>query len=207
MLIRCSQLAALMTNPKAKGAVLSETAKTMIREIVREQYLGIRKELSGKQIEKGHRCEVDSIELLNSVMFNSYEKHTGRLSNQYITGECDLLAFSDNHGRDIKTSWSAATFPLFADDLKEDYEWQARGYMWLYERDKWFIDWCLVDTPEDLIGWEQPELHYVSHLAPEKRVFSISYERDEAKEQAIIEKHGHALAYYNSLIAELESRK
>lgn len=206
MLVRCSQLSALMTNPKAKGASLSEAAKTMIREIVREQYFGVRKELTGKQLEKGNRCEDDSIALLNSVMFNSYEKHHGRLSNEYITGECDLLAFADNHGRDIKTSWSVATFPLFADDIKEDYEWQARGYMWLYERDKWMIDWCLVDTPEDLIGWEQPELHQVSHIPLERRVFTIEYERDESKEQSIIEKHGHALAYYEQLVTELAQR-
>lgn len=206
MLIRCSQLAALMTKPRNKSEVLSETAKTMIRDIVREQYFGSRKELTGKALEKGLRCENDSIELLNTVLFNSYEKHSGRLSNEYITGECDLLAFADNHGRDIKTSWSLATFPLFAEDVKEDYEWQARGYMWLYERDKWFIDFCLVDTPDDLIGYEQPELHYVSHIPPERRVFSLMFERDESKEREIITNYGYAKSYYDGLLDQLASR-
>lgn len=48
-----------------------------------------------------------------------------------------------------------------------------RGYMWLYDKPRAYVDYCLVDTPEDLIGWEQQELHIVSHLPVENRVRSI----------------------------------
>ena len=135
--------------------------------------------ITSKAIEKGSRCEDASIDLLNSVLFESYTKHVGRVSNEYITGECDIL--TDTCVRDIKTSWNIDTFPMFEDDMGNDYEWQMRGYMWLYNRDCAIVDYCLVDTPEDLIGYEQRELHIVSHINPINRVRSIAYNRDAQK--------------------------
>ena len=58
---------------------------------------------------------------------------------------------------------------MFADNAN-DYEWQMRGYMMLWDCDTAIVDYCLVDTPEHLIGYEQRELHIVSHIDPEKRV-------------------------------------
>ena len=52
---------------------------------------------------------------------------------------------------------------MFEDDMGNDYEWQMRGYMWLYNRDCAIVDYCLVDTPEDLIGYEQRVAHSQSH--------------------------------------------
>lgn len=194
MLIRCSQLGLLMTTAKSKAEPLSETAKSMIKDIVREEFFGVRKNISSKAMEKGIRCEDDSIELLNEALFRSYKKHVGRVSNEYITGECDILAV--DHGRDIKTSWSIDTFPLFGDELKNNgYEWQMRGYMWLYDKPEWFVDYCLVDTPADLISYEQEELHQVSHIDAELRVRSVKYLRDAAKEDEIKQKVIAARAY------------
>lgn len=202
MLIRCSQLGLLMTNPKSKTEALSETAKSMIKDIVREEFFGVRKQISSKAMEKGIRCEDDSITLLNSVLFKSYVKHIGRVSNEFITGECDILA--DTHGRDVKTSWSIDTFPLFDDELKNNaYEWQMRGYMWIYDKPEWFVDYCLVDTPSDLIGYEQEELHQVSHIDDDLRVRTVKHLRDVALEDAIKEKVIAARIYAESLRSAL----
>ena len=70
---------------------------------------------------------------------------------------------------------------MFEDDMGNDYEWQMRGYMWLYNRDCAIVDYCLVDTPEDLIGYEQRELHIVSHINPINCVRLIAYNRDAQK--------------------------
>lgn len=204
MLIRCSQLKLLMTSPRLKSEALSETAKTLIKDLVKESVFGVRKKITSKAIEKGIRCEDASIDLLNSVLFESYVKHVGRVFNDYITGECDIL--TDTSVRDIKTSWSIDTFPMFEDDMGNDYEWQMRGYMWLYNRDCAIVDYCLVDTPEDLIGYEQRELHIVSHINPIHRVRSIAYNRDAQKEQLIIDKVTAAREYYNELIKQLQAR-
>lgn len=194
--IRCSQLGLLMTKAKS-GAGLSETAKTMIKDIVREEYFGVRKTITSKAMEKGIRCEDDSIKLLNDFLFTDYVKHVGRVTNDFITGECDILSESI---RDIKTSYSIATFPLFEEELhNNNYEWQMRGYMWLYDKPRAYVDYCLVDTPEDLIGWEQPEMHIVSHMSVENRVRSIFYDRDLEKEGQIASKVVEAWKYYEQL--------
>ena len=200
MLIRCSALGVLMTTPASKE--LAVTAKSLIKDLVREEFFGVRKQISSKAIEKGIRCEGDSIDLLNAALFANYKKHSGRVSNEWITGECDIL--HDTHGRDVKTSWSIDTFPLFADELKNNgYEWQMRGYMWLYDRPEWYVDYCLVDTPEDLIGYEQEELHQVSYLSPEYRVKSVKYVRDLALEEQIKIKVIAANEYAEKLRDEL----
>lgn len=203
MLIRCSSLKLLMTQPKSKkNNELSETAKSLVKDMAKEAIFGVRKKITSKPMEKGVRCEQDSIDLLNLYTFSSYTKHVGRVNNDYITGECDILTIDTV--RDIKTSWSIDTFPFFEEDIPSDYEWQMRGYMWLYNRENAIVDFCLVDTPEDLIGYEQPELHIVSHIDETKRVRSIAYQRDEAKEQMIVEKVMAAREYYDKLMAELK---
>lgn len=203
MLIRCSSLKLLMTQPKSKkNNELSETAKSLVKDMAKEAIFGVRKNITSKAMEKGVRCEQASIDLLNLYTFSSYTKHVGRVNNDYITGECDILTIDTV--RDIKTSWSIDTFPFFEEDISNDYEWQMRGYMWLYNRENAIVDFCLVDTPEDLIGYEQPELHIVNHIDETKRVRSIAYQRDEAKEQMIVEKVMAAREYYDKLMAELK---
>lgn len=192
-----------MTPPKSKkNSELSETAKSLLKDLAKEKVFGVRKNIASKPMQKGIRCEQDSIDLLNLVLFEDYKKHVGRVENGYITGECDIL--TSDCVRDIKTSWSFDTFPFFNDELSNDYEWQMRGYMWLYDRERAIVDFCLVDTPEDLIGYEQLELHSVSHIDITKRVKSIGYEREKEKEEMIIEKVIVAREYYNSLILEIK---
>ena len=203
MLIRCSALKLAMTD--GKGSALSETAKKLIQDEVRNEYFGVRKVISSKEIQKGIDCEQASIDLLNNIEFRlskPYIKNTERRSNDWITGECDIYDPDTKLIRDIKTSWSLATFPLFAKNA-DDYEWQMRGYMMLWNCDAASVDYCLVDTPEHLIGYEQRELHIVSHIDPEKRVKSFVYHRDYEKEQRIKERCEQLQDYYNQLKSEL----
>ena len=187
MLIRCSSLKLAMTEARAKNAGLSESAKKVVEDEVRALYFGVREKISNKFIQKGIDCEQQSIDLLNNVEFRlskPYTKNTERRSNEWITGECDIYDAETSLIRDIKTSWSLATFPLFATNA-DDYEWQMRGYMMLWDCEEASVDYCLVDTPEHLIGYEQRELHIVSHIEPEKRVKSFVYKRDLEKEERI----------------------
>lgn len=109
----------------------------------------------------------------------------------------------------MKAAWSVASFPLCEEDIASTqravYEWQFRGYMWLWDADVWYGQYCLVDTPESLLGGFEPlPLHIVSHIPERLRVTTWTVRRDAAKESAIIEKAKHARAYYAEVIAEFE---
>lgn len=205
MLIRCSALKLAMTEARAKNAGLSESAKKVVEDEIRALYFGVRERVSTKPMQKGIDCEQASIDLLNNVEFRlskPYTKNTERRSNEWITGECDIYDADTRLIRDIKTSWSLATFPLFATNA-DDYEWQMRGYMMLWDCDTAIVDYCLVDTPEHLIGFEQRDLHIVSHIEPEKRHKFFIYERDEAKETKIKERCEQLQEYYLRLKQQL----
>lgn len=197
-----------MTEPtagaKAKGEVLSVGAKTYIREMARSAIFGVEKQLNSKVIEKGLRVEEDSIALYNSVFFTNLQKNTERRTVDGLTGECDLW-IPNVKGIDIKSSWSIDTFPLIEIDAQEGmYEWQARGYMKLWNLPEWQIAYCLVDTPEDLIGFEAEESHIVGHIAEELRVTTWTIKRDMDLEASIAERIRHAREYYRYVLTEFD---
>jgi hypothetical protein len=206
MKFRCSSLGKLMTEPRSKSeGVLSVGAKTYIRELAAQEIFGVEFEVSSKAIEKGIEVEGDSIDLLNSVRGLSLFKNTDRKSNDFITGECDLFDAEAKRGHDIKSSWSIATFPITVADCEDRlYEWQMRGYMALWDADEWEVNYCLVDTPDRLIGFEPMPLHVVSHLPEWMRVTTWTVKRDLEKEAAIYEKVKAANEYLNLVINEFD---
>ena len=206
MKFRCSSLGKLMTEPRSKSeGPLSVGAKTYIRELAAQEIFGVEFEISSKQIEKGIEVEGDSIDLLNSVRGLSLVKNVERRSNDFITGECDLFDAEAKRGHDIKSSWSIATFPITVADCEDRlYEWQMRGYMALWDADEWEVNYCLVDTPDRLIGFEPMQLHVVSHLPEWMRVTTWTVKRDLEKEAAIYEKVKAANEYLNLVINEFD---
>jgi hypothetical protein len=205
MLIRCSALPKLMTSPRNKGEVLSETAKSLVKQMAKEDFYGYNSELSNKYLNKGIDCENTSIELLNSVDFANYSKNTERKTNEWLTGEPDIVL--ESKIIDIKTSWSLDTFPCLTEDINpKDYEMQLRGYMMLFDKPCAEVVYCMVTTPEELRVWESPLLHEVDHIAPEKRVTRLSFERDESIESLIIEKCEVAQKLYAEIIEKLNNK-
>lgn len=205
MLIRCSSLSKIMTEPKTKAeGPLSVGAKTHLNSLAREEVYGFREELDIRVLEKGRMVEDDSIALYNSVFFENYAKNTERRNNQWITGECDIVK-PGVRGVDIKSAWSLATFPVLPDDCGgKDYEWQARGYMMLWDVPEWDIAYCMVSTPDDLIKWEQRSLHEVDHIDPQLRVTTRRYMRDLEKEELIKAKAEAAQAYYIECVQKIK---
>lgn len=202
MLIRCSSLAKIMTEPKTKAeGLLSKGAKTYLTGLAKEVVYGYREEISSKAMEKGTRCEQESIDLYNQVFFSSLTKNTERQSNDCITGEPDLIG--KDFGVDIKTAWSLCTFPALPEDMP-DYEWQARGYMCLFDLPRWDIAYCMIDTPDDLIGYEQYGIHKVSEIDQHLRVTVVSYHRDADKEARMLEKARAAQIYITETIQKIK---
>lgn len=201
--VRASSLSELMTDPKGKDETLSVGAKTAIAKQAKQFVYGYDEQLSSKYTEKGILVEDRSIELLNSVTFSSHKKNTERKTNEWLTGEADIVA---DKIIDIKSSWSLATFPaIAADGENKAYEWQLRAYMMLWDLDQAEIAYCLVSTPDHLVGFEDKALHYVDHIAPELRVTLIKYQRDKALEDKIKFKIDEARKYFDHVVKQISN--
>ena len=200
--IRASSLADIMTDPKGKDETLSVGAKTAITKQAKEFVYGYDEKFSSKYTEKGLLSEDRSIDLLNSVLFTDYKKNTERKTNDWLTGEADLV--TPNQIIDIKTSWSLSTFPCLASEGEnKTYEWQLRAYMMLWDLDQAQIAYCLVSTPDHLIGYEDKALHQVDHIAPELRVTLVGYQRDRTLEDKIKFKVDEARKYYDKIVKQI----
>jgi len=179
--VRCSSLSTIMTDPKTKGAVLSEGAKTYLEGVAKELVYGYTYCPTAKYMEKGTLVEDQSIALYNSVFFTNYTKNTERRETDFLTGECDI--FTGSKIIDIKSAWSLHTFPATAAmGASKEYEWQMRGYMKLWDVDEAEVAYCLVNTPDELVGYEDPDLHYVDHIDEVLRVTRVQYTRDRELE-------------------------
>ena len=62
------------------------------------------------------------------------------------------------------------------------------AYMALWDLPVWYVDFCLVDTPESLVGYRPVQLHMVSHIPERLRVTSWRIERDADKGARIFER-------------------
>lgn len=187
-----------------KDLSLSAGAKTYIEDIAKEYLYGFHEVVTGKYMDKGLIVEDESIELYNSVFFTNYKKNTERRTNDFITGECDIID-PGVKGIDIKSSWSLSTFPATAaaghDKL---YEWQCRGYMMLWDVPEWHVAYCMVNTPDELIKFEQEELHYVDQIDEALRVTVVRYMRDADLEAKITAKVTAAREYLERIVSEIK---
>ena len=195
-----------MTASRTKSEVLSETTKSYIRAVAKQDFYGYNVELNNKYINKGNLQENDSIALLNTVHFSNYSKNTERLNNEWLTGEADIVL--DDQIIDIKTSWSLETFPATPEEgINKDYEWQLRAYLMLYDKNYATLCYCMVSTHASLLNeWENLSLHQVDHIAPEKRITTLSFERDLDLEVLIKIQLHHCTEYYVKYINQLNNK-
>ena len=206
ILFRCSSIGKLMTEPKTKAeGPLSVGAKTYIRQLAAQEIFGVDFEVSSKQMEKGILVEPESIALINRVRSLALTKNTERKKNEFITGEADLFDAQRNRGHDAKSSWSAATFPILPIDCEDKlYEWQMRGYMALWDASEWEVNYCLINTPEHLIGFEPLTMHFFDHIPERHRLTTWTVKREAVKEAAIFEKVKQARDYFLQVIADFD---
>ena len=137
---------------------LSAGAKTYVQGWLKEQLYGRRKEISSKYTQKGNDQEDASINLLNMYLLESYEKNEEYRESDFMTGTPDIVA--PDLIRDIKTSWDFSTFPLFETSLNQDYYYQVQAYMILFDCNYASVDYCLVNTPYELVMREAKNQAY-----------------------------------------------
>lgn len=207
-LFRCSSLHKLIGDGRSKAAVISDTAKSAIRDIVKEDLYGFRSFTGNQYTAKGNLLEDMAIEMSGKMRFKQFNKHVGRVENELITGECDIL-----DGRtiiDTKVTWDIGTHPFFEDEAlekvkKSGYDVQMQAYMWLYNCDVAHVDFWLFPCPAELLkDWDDIEklVHLVEAIDIRERLTTVTIQRDEAVIEKIKDKIPHAQEYYAKLYQE-----
>lgn len=126
---------------------LAQTGKSYVKEVWLWYEKGFRQQINSKYLKKGIQAEEDAINLISFVNDRMYSKNTTRIVNGHLTGECDIKA--DKYIRDAKCVWNPMKF--MNADLDPLYEWQLRAYMYLYNKDTAYLDYCLVDCPPEVL--------------------------------------------------------
>lgn len=200
--IRASSVGKIMTEPRSKAeGILSVGAKTHIKELAAQAIFGTPFEFSSKETEKGIQVEGESIQLVNRVYGLSLVKNEERRTRDGLTGEPDCIDRENDRGHDIKSSWSVKSFPLTEEDAVDKlYEWQAIAYMALFDVTEYRIDFCLVDTPEELCRYEAPQLHCVGHIPEHMRVTTVHILRNSIKEKAMFDRIQAARGYFLEVV-------
>lgn len=214
-LFRCSSLHKLIGDGRSKAAVISNTAKSAIRDIVKEDLYGFRSFTGNQYTQKGNLLEDLAIEMSGKMRLRNYQKHVGRVENELITGECDVLDLKNKLIIDTKCTWDIGTHPFFADEAMEKvkkagYDIQMQAYMWLYDCDVADIDFWLFPCPPELLnGWDDIDqlVHLVEKIDIRERKTTVVIERDEAIIQKIKDKVPHCQEYYAKLFAERSKGK
>ena len=209
-LFRCSSLHKLIGDGRSKAAVISDTAKSAIRDIVKEDLYGFRSFTGNQYTQKGNLLEDLAIEMSGKMRLRNYQKHVGRVENELITGECDVLDLKNKLIIDTKCTWDIGTHPFFADEAMEKvkkagYDVQMQAYMWLYGCDVANIDFWLFPCPPELLnGWDDIDqlVHLVEKIDIRERKTTVVIARDEAIIQKIKDKVPHCQEYYAKLFAE-----
>ena len=220
MKIRCSQLGKIMTSPRSKSEVLSQTAKTYVEELAKEHLFGIKKVFKSRYTDKGNEVEEKSIELTEDVLgFEFLIKNEEYFENDWVKGTPDIITTS--LVIDCKSSWSGDTFPFFETELpNKDYYYQVMGYMWLTGKKNALISYCLINTPEEIVNdeirrtaWGKYEiepseetirdvvaLHSFDHIPKDRRVKAFHVEYNEGVVNEMKTRIEHCRTYFNELI-------
>jgi len=217
--VRCSALGKVMTSPRSKSEILSQTAKTYVEEQVLLAKYGIVKTFNSRYTDKGNLVEDESIKLASDVLDLGFIlKNDEHFSNDWVTGTPDVN--TDDILLDVKSSWDATTFPFFATEIPtKDYYYQLQGYMWLTGKQKSLLVYCLVNTPLDMVQdeirrahWnanlleesldlidEVQKRHNFDHIPDNRRVKVFEVERDDEVIEQIKERVELCREYYETL--------
>lgn len=175
MLIRCSQLGAIMTEPRNKSEELSETCKSALLDMWIEEKYGRKKDLTNKYVQKGLMVEEDSITLYSRATKLLFKKNVDRLKNDYIIGTPDCFVGENINNTsliiDFKSSWDLFTFQKAKHDkINKSYYWQLMGYMALTGAKQAKLVYCLVDTPDQIINDEKRRLMWKMNVIDENEL-------------------------------------
>lgn len=186
--IRASAVSQIMTNPRSKSEVLSQTCKSYLQTWLKEELYETKKTIQSKYLFKGVEVEDLAIDYYAEERGLGFVlKNQDHYENDYMTGTPDLLTVSTTV-YEFKSSWDCFTFPLFDTEIDKSYWMQTQVYMHLTGRDKAVLVYTLQNTPDEL-EWDESADY--SNLPASLRIkeFYIDYDLDFIKsvEQRVLE--------------------
>ena len=198
----------------ALSNTLSETAKGLVKEKIRSKLHNAPFKFKGcKETEKGNEVEDDAIQFLMQHEFVSATKNTTRFTNNWVTGEPDVIS---DIIYDTKCPWWYWTMPYFKDEIedksvKAGYDWQQLCYLWLLRENNShepvFIDeaqlkYILMPTPDRLLtryDSSEDHINFVLNLDDKDRISTYSIKWDEVRVEMIKTKILAARKYAETL--------
>ncbi|QDP50409.1 MAG: hypothetical protein Unbinned5350contig1001_24 [Prokaryotic dsDNA virus sp.] len=174
---RASSIGGLKSDPRLKSdkeaGKLAKGVETMVEDIWLKKNYGYDAFMEVNATQKGKMCEEDAIGLVQLLDKGAKEyrfKNEIRMYNEFSNGECDI-ALNDSI-EDIKVAYDVRSF--FQKGKKEFYThkgekiWgfnklqfgQAQDYMRLWNKPKFTLLYCAIDTPEELIRDEEKRVYY-----------------------------------------------
>jgi hypothetical protein len=216
--IRASAASQIMTNARSKKETLSKTAQTYCQDWATEQLYGRRKEFSSKYTDKGNIVEQDAADFYAEQRgYSMLIINTDHYTNSKMMGTPDLIL--KDKIIDIKSSWSAYTFPLFETEPPAAYYWQAQVYMHLLGIHNFDLAYLLMDTPRHLIEREcfwhcqKNGIEYndtiqqqftdkmtFGGIAPELRIKTFNIAYDASKIELLEQRVDECRIYINELL-------
>jgi len=128
-----------------------------------------------KYVLKGKAVEGESIMMLSRLDEAEYSKNEKRFTNEFLTGEPDIIVYE--YGKavkilDIKSSYDFATLlSNYGSPLNPLYYAQMQGYMALTGATEAEVDYCLVNMPQEIIEGEKRRIFYAINPATEEDPF------------------------------------
>lgn len=181
----------------------SRAALRRLSQIYTEETTGRKKDVESMYIEKGLKTEEDSITKYSLKYGKMYRKNKERLSNGWVTGEIDFDDPDEDMVIDTKSTWDIFTFDeKMTIGLSSIYEWQGHCYMWLKNRSRFRLAYCLNNTPEEMLKRMENSLKYnfygtqedfeeacallrdkhtYNDLPLERKIYTFDLERNEEK--------------------------
>lgn len=172
---RASGSGAIMTNPRSKTELISQTTLSFVYDWLKESIYGIKKDIKSKYLTKGLHYENEAIDKAIQWLDLSFVlKNELFFEDDYFTGTPDLIA--EDRIYDIKCSWDCFTFPLFENEIPtKDYFYQLQVYMHLTGKKNATLVYVLLNTPEEM-HWETQHNYDALDKKYRIKTFDIIYQ-------------------------------
>lgn len=210
---------------------LTQTGKSKVAEVFLENTLGYKEPLQTKGLEKGHLTESASRILIRKHLGGEARvANTDRIENGWITGEVDSVLQKESVIEDYKAPNNLRTYFNHIRSHKENgkidhnYWTQGQGYMWLHDKEKYRLCYCLHPYEEDVImenekkwyfyyGCDEMNQDYIDicnqirhnndliiKMPVEQRVYVIEFNRDPNFKEKAMNCITEARSYYQQII-------
>ena len=202
---------------------LGQTAKSYIEKLWLKIKYGYDEPVVTDELLKGDSCEQEGMDLVSVLYTGEFrEKNEQMFWDDFFTGTPDtLLKFEPDVVEDTKSVWTVKTF-FDKVGLEPIYEAQGQVYMHLTGRRKFRVNYCLMNTPIELVEREQRRFlwkyggnefdkryimaaekiaknHNVDHIPLHERVKTFEFDYDPAFIAELQEKVKLARVYFDSL--------